>query len=56
MQLMREEGLNPYANDAKRSISNDDFLQKYAFLKSQEQGAESADSNSTESKPMESQP
>ena len=54
MQLMREEGLNPYANDTKRTISNNDFLQKYAFLKSQEQGAESAVSSSTKSQPIES--
>lgn len=54
MQLMREEGLNPYANDTKRTISNNDFLQKYAFPKSQEQGAESAVSSSTKSQPIES--
>ena len=52
MQLMREEGLNPYSNDTQRTISNNDFLQKYAHLTAQD--STHTDSQSIESAPRES--
>lgn len=33
---LREKNLNPYANGTKRTITNAEFLQKYAYLKTQE--------------------
>lgn len=35
MELMREEGLNPYSNKTTRTITNCDFLSKYHHLKTE---------------------
>lgn len=35
MNLLRQEGLNPYSNSKKRTIDNASFLSKYAFLHNQ---------------------
>ncbi|TLD97772.1 lysine--tRNA ligase [Helicobacter jaachi] len=42
MELMRQEGLNPYTNAIKRTISNKNFLHKYEHLKSLPQESEPA--------------
>lgn len=43
---LREKNLNPYANGTKRTITNVEFLQKYAYLKAQDtQSSQNTESN-----------
>lgn len=43
---LREKNLNPYANGTKRTITNAEFLQKYAYLKAQDtQSSQNTESN-----------
>lgn len=51
--LLRENGLNPYDNKAKRSITNAEFLQKYSYLKEQS-SLDSAESGESKSQSIES--
>ena len=48
---LREIGKNPYSTNAKRTLSNAEFLQKYAFLKAQQDTNDTSTPN--DSKPCE---
>ena len=45
--LLREMGSNPYKTNAKRTITNKEFLQKYNFLHNQESNAQDSQSRET---------
>lgn len=44
--LMRQMGLNPYSNDAKKTINCTEFLQKFSDAKDSKQSAEDSNINS----------